>query len=104
MADTILAAADDEASRARVEQLPHDPTRPRWAFHSKTLLPAGFGTRPDDPFLTARELAELLNVTPRWVTDKHNAGALKGGFRLPGSNRLRFDWSKVLAGFEKGDE
>jgi hypothetical protein len=51
---------------------------------------------PSGPLLKATEVAERLNVTPRWVTDKWNAGHLKG-YRLPGSNRLRFDWPEILA-------
>ena len=50
--------------------------------------------------LTAREVAGRLGVRTRWVTDKWNQGVLPG-YRLPGSNRLRFAWAEVVASLER---
>ena len=50
--------------------------------------------------LTAREVAGRLGVRTRWVTDKWNQGLLPG-YRLPGSNRLRFVWRDVVASLER---
>jgi hypothetical protein len=50
--------------------------------------------------LTARDVAERLGVRPRWVTDKCREGLLPG-YRLPGSNRLRFSWPDVLASLQR---
>ena len=55
---------------------------------------------PHEELLTAREVGERLGVRPRWVTDKWNEGVLPG-YRLPGSNRLRFLWPEILACLER---
>jgi hypothetical protein len=93
---------DDAKTRTpRVVALPLDPSTPPPArTQSRELIPVGFGRLPDGPLLSPREVAERLGVRPRWVTDKHNAGHLIG-YRLPGSNWLRFDWSEVVACLEK---
>ena len=46
------------------------------------------------PYLTARQVASLLGVGPRWVMDKQRQGALPS-HSLPGSNRVRFLESEV---------
>ena len=53
-----------------------------------------------DELLTAHEVARRLGVRTRWVTDKCHQGLLPG-YRLPGSNRLRFSWDDVLASLER---
>jgi excisionase family DNA binding protein len=53
--------------------------------------------RPADapePLMLAREVAEWLNMSPRWVMDKAATGALPS-VTLPGSNRVRFRRSAV---------
>ena len=55
---------------------------------------------PAGPLLMANEIAEFLNVPPRWVMEKFNSGHLIG-YRLPGSNRVRFDKSEVIATLQR---
>ncbi|MGH3029411.1 MAG: helix-turn-helix transcriptional regulator [Gaiellaceae bacterium] len=54
-----------------------------------------------EPFITARAVAELLGVTPRWVMDKARAGKLPSR-KLPGSNRVRFLSSEIRASLAEG--
>ncbi len=54
---------------------------------------------PKDELLTAAEVAELLDVTPRSVERMAKQGRL-AGFRTP-SGQLRFRKSVVLAGMER---
>jgi predicted DNA-binding transcriptional regulator AlpA len=53
-------------------------------------------TKQDEQFITAREVAALLGVPPRWVMDKYREGLLPG-YRLPGSNKARFLASEIRA-------
>jgi excisionase family DNA binding protein len=52
--------------------------------------------------LTARELAELLGLSPGTVLDRFEAGDLPG-FRLYGRKGapVRFRWSEILAALEE---
>lgn len=47
-------------------------------------------------YLTAREIAEVIGTTPRWVVEKAHEGRLPK-HTLPGSNRVRFLLSEVRA-------
>src|SRR4051794_40338241 len=51
-----------------------------------------------DPLLTAREVAERLGATPRWVLDRWAAGDLPG-FRLT-ARMVRFRASEIDAWLE----
>lgn len=53
-------------------------------------------TEQDEQFLTGRQIAARLRVTPRWVTEKTASGLIPCR-RLPGSNRYRYLWSEVRA-------
>lgn len=53
-----------------------------------------------EPFVTAREIAALLDVPVRFVVDKARSGHLPGR-RIPGSNKLRFRVSEVEAAMER---
>jgi hypothetical protein len=94
MDKTILATTDDEA-----------PARLRAAFPSTIVqlddhgrVPIGFAPARDSEMMTALEVAKALNVKQRWVTDNWRA---LNGYRLPGSNRLRFDWDEVVECLEQ---
>lgn len=50
--------------------------------------------REPEPLMLAREVAEWLGVSPRWVMNKAADGSLPS-LRLPGSNRVRFRRSEV---------
>lgn len=102
MAKSSVTQAPARQIRRRIVELPFDPAGP---------LPMGFGVGrgadpsagvqlPELPLLKSHEVAERLGVKPRWVTDKLNAGHLTG-YRLPGSNRLRFSWPEVMACLER---
>ena len=52
-------------------------------------------------FVTAREVAELLGATPRWVMDKARDRTLPS-HKLPGSNRVRFLVSEIRAAVAQG--
>jgi hypothetical protein len=58
--------------------------------------------RLPERLLSSVEVAKILGVRPRWVTDKWAAGYLPGR-RLPGSNRLRFLWSEIEEALERGE-
>jgi excisionase family DNA binding protein len=53
--------------------------------------------------LTARQLAEILGLSPATVLDRFEAGTLPG-FRLGGrvGSPVRFRWSEVEAWLEEG--
>ena len=53
--------------------------------------------------LTARELADVLSLSPSTVLDRFEAGTLPG-FRLGGrvGSPVRFRWSEVEAWLEEG--
>jgi hypothetical protein len=97
MAAPILAAANDKtANGCRVVVLDRRPVQ----TDGLGRVPIGFGNVPEGPLLKSKHVAERLGVSQRWVTDKWRAGHLTG-YQLPGSNRLRFDWSEVVACLEK---
>jgi predicted DNA-binding transcriptional regulator AlpA len=50
----------------------------------------------EERLLSAREVADFLGVTPRWVMEKYRAGDLPGA-QLHGSNRARFWLSEIVA-------
>jgi excisionase family DNA binding protein len=50
-------------------------------------------TKPE-PLMLAREVADWLGVSPRWVVDKAANGDVPC-IKLPGSNRVRFRRSDV---------
>jgi hypothetical protein len=59
-----------------------------------TTLPS---SRPE-PLLTARQVAEYLQVSPRRVVDLWKAGHLRGFWLSPSGRRdLRFRWDDVVS-------
>ncbi len=56
-----------------------------------------------EPLLTAREVAELLGLSPATVLDRFQRGELPG-FRLGGhvGDPVRFRWSELEAWLETG--
>jgi hypothetical protein len=52
--------------------------------------------------ITARELADHLGTTPRWVIEKAREGVIPR-FVLPSSNRVRFQLTTVLEAMRNGE-
>jgi hypothetical protein len=88
MEDTILAARRDETASPVLE------------LGTDGRVPIGFAASADGQLMTSLQVAKALNVSQRWVTDKHGQGHLKG-YRLPGSRLLRFDWDEVVECLEQ---
>ena len=89
-----------EATRRRISamtmwRLFHPPSSDDEA-EQEPRLRAEAGPRSDSEFCTAREIADLLGTSPRWVLDKYRADEIPG-HRLPGSNRIRFLEAEVRA-------
>ena len=56
-------------------------------------------TRPFEPFLTAREVAGRLRISPSTVLRYHREGRLPG-MQLPGGlGPVRFRWSEIERAF-----
>jgi hypothetical protein len=100
---TIEPTADAIRRRRRpiIIELPHDWQAQRDS-HRRAVPDFKPMPLPEGPLLSSYELAQRLGVSQRWVTDKHHAGHLTG-YRLPGSNRLRFDWREVMACLQKSE-
>jgi predicted DNA-binding transcriptional regulator AlpA len=57
---------------------------------------------PHERPVRAVEVADYLDMSPRWVMDKYNAGDLPG-FSLPGG-QARFYLSEIIESLRKRDD